>query len=363
MQLSSRSTLAISLTTLIPITLALSLTALLPSTLTVPLTALIARRSLPLPVRTVHEFPKGTWIENVAIRSTSSILATLATAPELYQISPLSRYSPVLIHSFAGYSTLLGITETYPDIFYVAAGNFSFQTMAATPGSSSLFEVDFNAFSRTKNIPAKVRKIADLPDAGFLNGAVTLNSTNGDILIADSAAGALWKVNVRTGAVTNVIPDEPLLKPIPGRMPEMGINGVHIRDGVLYFTSTNQGILGRVPLNADGTAAGPATSIASGLPADDFTLDAKGQAYLFINIHNQVAKVAVPGGEATVLAGSEADLSTIAGPSSGAFGRTVLDKTSLYVGSNGGIPGYSGGNFTVGGRISRIDVGLSGYYG
>ncbi|KAL8931893.1 MAG: hypothetical protein Q9216_007033, partial [Gyalolechia sp. 2 TL-2023] len=311
----------------------------------------------------------GTWIENVAVRSSSSsILATLATSPELYQISPLSLYPPILIHAFPGYTTLLGITETYPDVFYIAAGNFSFQTMSATPRSSSLFEVDLNTFSRTRHTPAKVRKIADLPDAGFLNGAATLNSTTGDILIADSAAGAVWKVNVRTAAVTNVIPDEPLLKPIPGRMPEMGVNGVHIRDGrELYFTSTNQGVLGRVRLNADGTAAGPATSIASGFPADDFTLDARGQAYLFINIGNQVVKVStVPGGgegEATVLAGSMADLSTIAGPSSGAFGRTVLDKTSLYVGSNGGIPGYSGGNFTVGGRISRIDVGLRGYYG
>lgn len=238
--------------------------------------------------------------------------------------------------------------------------------MSATPRSCSLLEVDLRKFSRTKknnNNGAKIRKIADLPDAGFLNGAVTLNSTSGDVLIADSAKGGVWKVNVRTGVVTNVIYEEPLLKPIPGRMPEMGVNGLHIRDGELYFTSTNQGVFGRVPLNADGSAAGPATTVASGLDADDFILDDKGQAYLFINIGNEVVKVGVPGGEATVLAGSQADLSTIAGPSSGAFGRTLLDKTSLYVGSNGGIPGYSGGSFKVGGRISRIDVGLGGYYG
>ncbi|KAL9024318.1 MAG: hypothetical protein Q9196_006605, partial [Gyalolechia fulgens] len=305
----------------------------------------------------------GTGVENVAVRGTSSILATLLTAPELYQISPRSRYAPILIHSFPGYTSLFGITETSPDVFYVAAGNFSLRTFTSTPRSYSLFEVDFNTFSRTKHTPAKVRKIADLPDAGSLNGAVTLNSNNGDILLADSVGGELWKVNVRTAAVTNVIPDEPLLKPIPGSALELGINGVRIRDGVLYFTNTNLEILNRVALNPDGTAAGPATSIASGLAVDDFALDAKGQAYLFLNTKNQVAKVAVPGGAATVLAGSEADLSTIAGPAGGAFGRTLLDKTSLYVGSNGGIQGYSGGNFTVGGRISRIDVGLGGYYG
>lgn len=362
MQLPS-SPLTLSLTTLLPIALTLSFTALIPSTLTIPLASLIPQRSLPLPVRVVHEFPKGTWIENIAIRSSSSILATLATAPELYQISPLSLYEPVLIHRFPGYTTLLGITETYKDIFYVAAGNFSFQTMSSTPRSCSLLEVDLTKYSRSQNDGAKIRKIVDLPDAGFLNGAVTLNRTSGDILIADSAAGRVWKVNVRTATVTNAIPGEPLLKPIPGRMPEMGVNGIKIRDSELYFTSTNQGIFGRIPLNADGTAAGPATAIASGLDADDFNLDAKGQAYLFINIGNEVVKVGVPGGGAKVLAGSQADLRTIAGPSSGAFGRTVLDKTSLYVGSNGGIPGYAGGNFTVGGRISRIDVGLGGYYG
>ncbi|KAL8825594.1 MAG: hypothetical protein Q9170_007738 [Blastenia crenularia] len=346
--------------------LTLSLTTFLPSAFTLPAFSshsLVPPHSLPLPVRTVHEFPKGTWVENLALRSSDSILATLVTTPDLYQVSSLSLYPPILVHTFPGYSSLLGITEVAPDTFYVIAGNFSLATFTPVPGSSSVFEVNLNTFSRIKNTPATVRKIADFPDALFLNGATTLSRKTGDILLADSALGAVWKLNVRTAAITKVISDDPLLKPKPGSVPQNGINGLHIRNSVLYFTNSNLETFNSVPINADGTAKGPAETIASGIAADDFALDAKGQAYITVNAENEMAKVKVPGGETTVLAGSPEDTSTIAGPTAAAFGRGLIDKTSLYISSSGGIAGYISGNFTVGGRISRIDLGLDGYYG
>ncbi|KAL9601938.1 MAG: hypothetical protein Q9219_002162 [cf. Caloplaca sp. 3 TL-2023] len=345
----------------------LTLLSLISSTLTIPTSTthspFIRPRPLPLPVRTVAEFPKGTWLENVAVRPNDAILATLVTSPDLYQISPLSLYPPILIHSFANYTSLLGITEVAPDTFYVITGNFSLKTFSPSPGSNSVFEVDFRTFSRTKNTPATVRKVADFPTATFLNGATTLSRETGEILLADSGAGVVWKLNVRTGASSVVIGDEPLMKPVPGSSLQNGINGLHIRNGVLYFSNSNQETLNSVPINSDGTATGPAKAIASGLAVDDFALDARGQAYLTLNAENEVAKVTVPEGEATVLAGSPEDVVTVAGPAAAAFGRGLVDRASLYVVTNGGISGYSSGNFSVGGRVSRIDVGLYGYYG
>ncbi|KAL8763267.1 MAG: hypothetical protein Q9184_000907 [Pyrenodesmia sp. 2 TL-2023] len=322
-------------------------------------------RPLPLPVRVVHEFPKGTFIENIALRRNNQILITLlAPRPDLYQVDPLSIRPPILIHTFADYTGVLGITEVDPDIFYVVTGNFSLKTLDFLPGASSVFEVDFRKFNPWDKTPAAVRKVADFPNSTFLNGATLLSRDRGEILIADSGAGSVWKLNVRTGATTKVIADDPLLKPKPGSKPTNGINGVRIRNGVLYFTNSNFETFNRIPLNADGSAAVPASTIASGVAGDDFALDARGHAYVALTVENEVAKVEVPRGKVTVLAGSPEDQVTIAGPTSAAFGRTVLDKKSLYVVSTGGVQGYiNAGNFTVGGRVSKIDLGLYGYYG
>ncbi|KAI4120609.1 MAG: hypothetical protein LQ338_006885, partial [Usnochroma carphineum] len=162
--------------------------------------ALIPPHPLPLPVHIIHEFPKGTWVENLALRPSNQILTTLVTSPDLYQIDPLSLRPPILIHSFQGYTSLTGIVEVDPDVFYIVAGNFSLETFTPTPGSSSVFEVNLNTFNPTKNQGARIRLIADFPDAVFLNGATLLSRPRGEILLGDSAGGTVWYLNVRTGA-------------------------------------------------------------------------------------------------------------------------------------------------------------------
>lgn len=114
----------------------------LPATSSVPSPKSLStprQRPLPLPVHVVHEFPKGTWIENIALRANDQILINIATTPDLYQVDPLSHYEPILIHSFPGYTSLLGIAEVDPDVFYVIAGNFSLKTFQPTPASNSVF--------------------------------------------------------------------------------------------------------------------------------------------------------------------------------------------------------------------------------
>ena len=323
----------------------------------------VSPRPLPLPVKVVHEFPKGTWVENLAVRKNDQILGTLiAPAAELYQVDPLSLYEPVLIHKFPT-SSLFGIVEVEDDVFYVAAGDFSTKTFATTPGSYSVWEVDLRTFSRTRRTPATVRKIADFPDAVFLNGVTLLDKSKGLILIADSGLGVVWRLDVYSGEIVKVI-DDPLMKPKAGSVPPLGINGLHIFKGTLYFSNLNFETFNQVAIKADGTAAAPATAISSGFGnIDDFIFDRKGNAYLNYNAQNSEVKLTLPEGKKTLLAGSVNDTTTLAGPTACAFGRSILDKTSLYITTTGGVAGYVTGNFTVGGTISRIDVGLDGYYG
>lgn len=65
---------------------------------------------LPLRVEIIHEFPGGTWIENLAIRSNGLILANLLSAPEIYQVDP-STHAAVLAAKIPAATGLLGIAE------------------------------------------------------------------------------------------------------------------------------------------------------------------------------------------------------------------------------------------------------------
>jgi hypothetical protein len=82
----------------------------------------------------VWRFPKGTWAENMAVRSNGQLLVTFITPPDLYLVDPVAP-NPQLIHRFPQAASLLGIAEVEKDVFAVVAGNFSVKTLASTPGS------------------------------------------------------------------------------------------------------------------------------------------------------------------------------------------------------------------------------------
>ena len=86
----------------------------------------------------VWQFPNGTWVENLAVRSNGQILATLLSIPELYQVDPIGGQHPQLIHRFPMVTGLTGITEVEKDVFVVIAGNWSLKTLSTTPGSYSM---------------------------------------------------------------------------------------------------------------------------------------------------------------------------------------------------------------------------------
>lgn len=128
--------------------------------------------------------------------------------------------------------------------------------------------------------------------------------------------------------------------------PLLGVDGVHIRDQVLHFTNFGSGYFGKVALNADGTAAGTSTLIASGGNPDDFTFDEHGNAFIADGT-NKIAFVPPRGGLM--------DIAEVPGPTAAQFGRTPLDCGSLYVTTSGGHVNVEAGNATIGGSISRID--------
>ncbi|MCJ1431035.1 hypothetical protein MMC27_000385 [Xylographa pallens] len=307
---------------------------------TIPLASSTFLQSIPYPNRPVIEFPLGTWAENLAVRTNGQILVTVLNTPQLVQIDPLSLQEPFLIHQFPNPDKadgVGGIAELAPDVFYVVTGNFTISDLEGTPGTYSIWEVDMNTFSGGENgtviTPATVRKITDIPGAMTANGLIALNQYESILLVADSKLGAIWSVNVRTKACEILIQDS--LMNASSDPSSLGVNGIKVFNGFLYFTNTQAGTFNRVPIKADGTAIGAAEVVQTGLiTADDFIFDLAGDAYIAQDVANVLTKVSAKGQVSTIV--GSFNNSYLAGATAVQFGRTALDRSVLYVTTNGG---------------------------
>ena len=306
-------------------------------------------------VRTVYQFPNGTWLENIAVRTNGQLLLSFLTAPDLYQIDPSTSEAPVLIHRFPGTGTL-GIAEIDQDVFAVAAGNVT--VTATIPGTYSVWKVDMRTFDASSGSPATVAKIADIPEAQILNGATLLNQGSGIVLFADSIAGVVWGLDTRTGEYDKVL-DDPLMKPGAGPT-SIGINGIRARNSSVYFTNSAQIVLARVPVHAaNGTAAGAFEVVArpNASFVDDFALRPKdAAAFVATNHDNSLLEVYTAGekaGMSRVVEGSM-DSTVFTGTTAAAFGRTVSDRGVLYVTTSGAV----NGSFVEGARVLAVDTAM-----
>ncbi|KAI4212685.1 MAG: hypothetical protein LQ351_004576 [Letrouitia transgressa] len=307
-------------------------------------------------VHIVHEFPKGTWVENLAVRKNGQILATLLNKPQVYQVDP-STGNPILLHTFSSSTSCFGIAELDPDVFYVVVGNYSLTTFTPTPASFAVWKLDLTAFLPTYNVAqAKVSKVSDLPRLVGPNGMGVISKIAKLLIIADSASGTAYSLNVNSKAV-KLIQNDPLMKPTG--FPPNAPNGIHSLNGFTYFTNTNTQIFGKIPINAQGSPAGLATTVASNAPGDDFTLDNKGNAFIALGSQNELGYVPAAGGSVAVLVGSTSDTKTLAGPTAVQFDRRSIDQSSVYISTNGGIERYITGNFTIGGTVTRVDFASS----
>jgi hypothetical protein len=284
----------------------------------------------------LFEFPNPTWLENFAIRSNGELLINLATEPSMYLFNPISQAAPTKLFTLPGYLALLGIVEATPDVFYFVAGNFSTTTAITIPGSYSLFKIDLGPFS-CSTLPVKV---IDMPKASFLNGLALLSNTNGDLnlVVTDSGLGLVWKVDVSKGEY-EVFIDVPEMKIAVNASIPLGVNGVHLRDSYLYFTSITQALYCRISVepSATGYSIGPVETLATDITSDDFTLDRYGNGWIATNPTDMIDLVIAQGkktGEVFTVAGAPGT-SLVAGATACSFGRTKLDKDILYIVTSG----------------------------
>ena len=299
-------------------------------------------------VRDIYQFPKPTWIENLAVRRNGNVLVSLLTSPDIYEINPFTS-SAHLLYSFPGFLSTTGIVEIEPDVFTVLTGNFSFDTFTNLPGTYAAWKVNLQ---RSK---PKVDKITNIPEGGLLNGITNLNPSKHTVLIADSVNGVVYRLNTKTGKYKIVI-DDPLFKGSPSGRLILGVNGIRVSHSTLVFTNSQQEIYGSVPINGNGRATGPVKIIAKNAVGgiDDFALDPQGNAFVAQGIGNQIAKITAAGVE-TEVAGN-LNSTELPGTTSARFGRTRKDRNVLYVTTQGGLTGPINGTVTVGGKLAAVTV-------
>lgn len=313
-------------------------------------------------VRTLYEYPLGTWIENIAVRSSGELLLTLLNKPALDQFDPFDPgATPKRVHYFANVLGLTGIAEIAPDSFALAAGNFSFTSGSGQRGSWSIRNVDFNA---PHKIEAEVSKIADVPQATFLNGLCNLPSSKApeDILVGDIDEGVIRRVDTTTGDVSVAVKNKfTAVAPDAIFGGSTGVDGIRVKDGTLYLANVGKLFFASLPIHSDGTPDGKGTIISKIHKSelvkyfDDFAI--KGEdAYLVTGSGNSIERIGLDGTpKGRIIAGS-LNSTQFAGPTSAAFGRTEKDNHILYVVTSGGLAAPVDGNITVGAQVLAVDT-------
>jgi AhpD family alkylhydroperoxidase len=228
------------------------------------------RPATPATVTPIAEFPVGTFLENLIARHDDSLLVSSLRPPALWYVPPGGDTvsPPQRLHAFG--QMVMGLVELEPDIFLIATTN------GYTTHESALNRLDLRGWK--PGDPVTIEPIVQFPKgARALNGCALISERV--LVVADSAAGRLWRVDLHSDGKTSISIwlEHPDMTLHPGEMkPEQpGINGVRFaaRSGYLYYTSSvayvtthRQNTIDRVGL-VPGANAGRRVTVA-GSPFD-----------------------------------------------------------------------------------------------
>lgn len=287
------------------------------------------------------------FIENIHLRPNGRLLLSSLNSGDLFTIDPTAPSpSAKALVNCPGSTGLSGIATIGPDLFAVSGGihgSFRFDNM-------QVYVVPVPGDSDSKVLLDSI----SVPGATGLNGIAALPAMPRVVLSADSHDSCLHRINTLTRVVDIAFAD-----PLLGHGPtfEVGINGLKISNGYVYFTNSGQGTFARVKINDNGSKAGDVEIVArlAGEPRighafDDFTLDFDGNAYVTLH-NNEIVKI-TPDGTQTTFAGGN-DSTVFRNPTSAA---TSLDGKSIYVGTAGATAGKTPGEMVFNGQVIQLSI-------
>ena len=272
----------------------------------------------------VAMFPKGYFLENLAVRSDNSLLVTEVKRKELWYVPPAkppAEVEPSLLCTFD--QSPMSLVEPEGDVFYLCTSD-GYKTHA-----SSLLRIDLRKWKPHE--PVKPELVLTFPPAvRALNGSCLIGPKT--ILIADCFASLIWRVDLSEdgySATASVWLKHYSMLYHPGEMkPEQpGVDGVHFvkKLSYVYYTATVLKLFMRVRVDPETLAPlGAPEYVGGGKMMDDFCIDeGKGVAYVTTHRDNTIDVMSLEPGlneERSSVAGDPFD-EELVGPSSGAWGR------------------------------------------
>ena len=272
------------------------------------------------------EFPKQSFLENLAIRADNSVLVSKMLEKELWYVPPVDGalpVQPICIHTYD--QPTLAIVEMDCDMFYLATSNLY------TTHESYVQRIDLRGWQPGR--PLRTETVLGMPSAcQSLNGGCLI--APGVLLLADSFGGMVWRIDVPKGggkptarmwlkhASMDSDPNGP-------DWTQPGVNGLkfHAAQGRLYYTSTAKQLFMRVTVDpATLEAIGAPEFVSGGRMADDFLFDPNAEiAYLTTHRQNTIDRVpldpALNQDFARNSVASYPPQELMVGPSAGAWGR------------------------------------------
>lgn len=303
-----------------------------------------------LKATTLDSLRPGTWLEDIAIRPNGDILVTqFAPTPGIFTIRepwlPNSTLQKILgTHDVHNISNIVQLNDYWGEEKYLFIGGDAAGLGAFCIGSYSAWILTLGRTGK------KVERVSDLgPDTYGLAGLATIPSDPYIVLIADSHAGSVGRLDIDTGVYDSVALLVPEMAPPYDPNIRAGVNGIQVRYGHLYFSNSKARSIYRVPITPDGRQAeilSKAKLVAdlSGTTSfvDDFVFDRNGNIYaaadgsiVFVNVKTGKSRVVLESREGIV------------GATSVAWGRGEMDENTLYFTTSGGMGDPSEGGAKV----------------
>jgi hypothetical protein len=310
---------------------------------------------------TVATFPKGTFLENLAVRSDNSLLVSSLKARQIWCIPPPERagqVEPKLLYEFD--QSPMSFTEPEPDVFYLCTSD-GYATHA-----SSLYRIDLRGWKPGMEIKPE-RVLIFPPEVRALNGSCLIGPRT--ILIADSFASLIWRVDLSEdgkSAKAGVWLKHYSMLYHPGEMkPEQpGVNGLKFAKQMsyIYYTATVLRLFMRVRVDSDTLAPlGIPEYLGGGKMMDDFCVDEqRGVAYVTTHRENTIDRMPLEPGPSSpkvlTIAGDPFDQELI-GPSSGAWSRTAGEygKVAFFT-TDGGTTALPPDGVLREAKILRVEI-------
>jgi sugar lactone lactonase YvrE len=284
-------------------------------------------RWAPVASEVVASWPQGHFAENLAVDPEGAVYVSLHSHNRIDRFDPKTRK-----------------VEEYARLAAPAAG-------LAFDAAGSLW-VTGGAVGQAPGYIWRIRSgqpelWVEIPDAVFMNGC-TPHLDGRTLLVCESVTGRIFAIDQKEKRWGVWLQDD-RLRPKAPKTP--GANGIKLHDGWAWISVTDQNLLVRSKIAADG-GAGPMEVVAENLRADDFAFGKSGAAYIATHPAQAVLRRHPDGGRETIAGPHEGAV----GSTACAFGRGTADSQALYVTTTGGLL-YPYRDAVQDAKLLRLNVG------